>query len=49
MSPCASGNNPTTLSFWKYSVVFAKAGPTFHQILFWFWEPGNLAPSGPIG
>ena len=42
-------NNPTPLSYFKYSVVFAKYGPTFTTMPFWFQEPGNLAPSGPIG
>jgi hypothetical protein len=29
--------------------VFAKYGPTFTQMPFWFEEPGHLKPSGQIG
>jgi len=42
-------NNPTLLSFWATSFVFAKYGPTFTTMPFWFEEPGHLKPSGPIG
>jgi len=41
--------NPTHLSFWKYSWVFAKAGTAFYQMLFYYEEPGSIAPGGTIG
>jgi FG-GAP-like repeat len=42
-------NNRTLLSYWATSFVFARYGPTFTTMPFWFEEPGHLAPSGPIG
>ena len=39
------------MPFWTYSAVGANAGPALTAVtgLFWFVEPGNLYPGGPVG
>ena len=40
-----------TMPFWTTSAVGANAGPALTAVtgLFWFVEPGNLYPGGPVG
>jgi hypothetical protein len=37
------------MPFWPYSALGANAGPSLTTALFWFAEPGQLYPGGPIG
>jgi hypothetical protein len=39
------------MPFWSYSAVGANAGPALTAVtaLFWFVEPGQLYPGGPVG
>ena len=39
------------MPFWTSSAVGANAGPALTAVtgLFWFVEPGNLYPGGPVG